>query len=220
MIRVLLVDDEPLLRRSLGLAIDHTPGLRVVGEADNGVDAVVRARDRSPDIVLMDIRMPQMDGIEATRQITTDRRTARSRVIVLTMFELDEYVYGALDAGASAFLLKDAFPEQLIEAVERVHAGDSLFAPQILRRLVDHYVDQPPVARVVPRLPGLTPREQEVLTLVATGLSNTEIAAELAVTMHTVKAHIGALRAKLDVRDRAQLVIAGYTHGLVHAGGR
>ncbi|GAB3616555.1 response regulator transcription factor [Okibacterium endophyticum] len=213
-IRVLLVDDEPLLRRSLGIAIDHEPRLRVVGEAGDGAEALARTRELRPDIVLMDIRMPELDGIEATRRITASPELSSTRVIVLTMFEMDEYVYGALSAGASAFLLKDAFPGQLTDAIRRVHAGESLFAPQIMRRLVDHYVERP--RTTAPRRPaGLTDREEEVLVLIARGLSNAEIASELTVTMHTVKAHIGALRSKLHARDRAQLVIAAYSHGLV-----
>lgn len=216
-IRVLLVDDEPLLRRSLGIAIDHEPGLRVVGEAENGAEAVARSRELCPDIVLMDIRMPELNGIDATRHITASPELSATRVIVLTMFEMDEYVYGALAAGASAFLLKDAFPGQLTDAIRRVHSGESLFAPQIMRRLIDHFVERPRARMSKSRPAGLTDREQEVLILIARGLSNAEIANEMAVTMHTVKAHIGAVRSKLHARDRAQLVIAAYSHGLVDA---
>lgn len=220
-IRVLLVDNEPLLRRSLGLAIDHEPGLQVVGEAGNGAEGVAMTRQLRPDIVLMDIRMPELNGIDATRNITASNDLGNTRVIVLTMFEMDEYVYGALAAGASAFLLKDAFPGQLTDAIRRVHAGESLFAPQIMRRLIDNFVERPSMTTIKSRPAGLTDREEEVLVLIARGLSNTEIASELTVTMHTVKAHIGALRSKLHARDRAQLVIAAYSHGLVdaHAGG-
>lgn len=211
---MLIVDDEPLLRRSLGIAIDHEPGLKLVGEAGNGAEGVAKTRKLRPDIVLMDIRMPELDGIAATERIMADPELSAARVVVLTMFELDEYVYGALAAGASAFLLKDATPEHLVEAIRRVNAGESLFAPQVMRRLVDHYVERPRAEH--PHRPeGLTDREEEVLVLVARGLSNAEIADELTVTMHTVKAHIGALRSKLHARDRAQLVIAAYTHGLV-----
>ncbi|GAA1532286.1 response regulator transcription factor [Brevibacterium picturae] len=215
-IRVLIVDDEPLLRRSLGIAIDHEPGLCLVGEAENGEEGVAGARDLRPDVVLMDIRMPELDGIVATGRIMADPELSATRVVVLTMFELDEYVYGALAAGASAFLLKDATPERLVDAIRRVYTGESLFAPQVMRRLIDHYVERPRAKRHR-RPAGLTDREEEVLVLVARGLSNAEIADELTVTMHTVKAHIGALRSKLDARDRAQLVIAGYKHGLVSA---
>lgn len=215
-IRVLIVDDEPLLRRSLGIAIGHEPGLRVVGEAGDGAMGLSKTRELRPDVVLMDIRMPELDGIAATEGIAASSETSASRVIVLTMFEMDEYVYGALAAGASAFLLKDATPAQLVDAIRRVHAGESLFAPQVMRRLVDHYVQHPRVKS--PRRPtGLTAREEEVLVLVARGLSNAEIADELTVTIHTVKAHIGALLSKLHARDRAQLVIAAYSHGLASA---
>ena len=215
-IRVLIVDDEPLLRRSLGIAIGHEPGLRVVGEASDGAASLSMARELRPDIVLMDIRMPKLDGIAATEGIVACPETRASRVIVLTMFEMDEYVYGALAAGASAFLLKDATPAQLIDAIRRVHAGESLFAPQVMRRLIEHFV-QRPRTKAPQRPTGLTAREQEVLVLIASGLSNAEIADELTITMHTVKAHIGALRSKLHARDRAQLVIAAYAHGLASA---
>ncbi|SJM49316.1 response regulator transcription factor [Gulosibacter sp. 10] len=214
-IRVLLADDEPLLRRSLGIAIDRAQGLRVVGEAEDGADAVAQTRALRPDVVLMDIRMPRLDGIDATGRIASQPALRGTRVIVLTMFELDEYVYGALAAGASAFLLKDTEPERLIDAIRRVHAGESLFTPQIMRRLVEHFVDRPVAPGAAPRIDGLTAREHEVLALVGRGLSNTEIAEALTVTIHTVKAHIGALRAKLHARDRAQLVIAAYSHRLV-----
>lgn len=213
-IQVLVVDDEPLLRRSLGIAIDHEPGLRVVGEAGDGARGLSKTRELRPDVVLMDIRMPVLDGIAATEGIVSSPETSTSRVIVLTMFEMDEYVYGALAAGASAFLLKDATPAQLVDAIRRVHAGESLVAPQVMRRLVDHYV-QHPRAQAPRRPPGLTAREEEVLVLIARGLSNAEIAEELTITMHTVKAHIGALLSKLHARDRAQLVIVAYSHGLV-----
>lgn len=213
-IRVLLVDDDQLLRRSLMIAIDHEDGLDVVGEAATGTDAVAQARALRPDVVLMDIRMPGGNGIEATQAITGDAELTGTKVVVLTMFELDEYVYGALRAGASAFLLKDATPERLVEAIRRVHEGESLFAPQVTSRLVEHYVTAPRDRSAAPRLEVLTEREREVLGLVAEGLSNDEIAARLVVSMHTVKAHIGALRSKLHARDRAQLVIAAYENGI------
>lgn len=212
-IRVLLVDDEPLLRRSLAIAIDHEPGVHVVGEAETGIDAIEQTRLLRPDVVLMDIRMPEGNGIDATRTITADAGNTGTRVIVLTMFELDEYVYGALAAGASAFLLKDATPERLTDAIRRVHAGESLFAPQVLNRLVEHYVRRPRQQTRPTGLGLLTQREREVLELVAHGLSNQEIAQALTITIHTVKAHIGALRSKLQARDRAQLVIAAYQNG-------
>lgn len=213
-IRVLLVDDEPLLRRSLAIAIAREPDLDVIGEADSGTTAIEEAVRLRPDIVLMDIRMPGGNGIEATQGITKNPENTGTRIIVLTMFELDEYVYGALTAGASAFLLKDATPAQLTDAIRRVHHGESLFAPQVMNRLIKHYTTRASEPPARSRLDGLTDRENEVLTLVAQGLSNDEIASSLTVTIHTVKAHIGSLRSKLHARDRAQLVIAAYEHQL------
>jgi DNA-binding NarL/FixJ family response regulator len=214
-IRIVLVDDEPLLRRSLRIAIDREPDLEVVGEAGTGISAVHEIRRVRPDIVLMDIRMPEEDGIEATQRIGSDSSLSPVRVIVLTMFELDEYVYRALRAGASAFLLKDAHPEQLVDAIRRVHLGESLFAPRVLARLVDNYLDNGVPRRSSGQVIGLTEREVEVLALVGKGLSNTEISDGLSVTIHTVKSHVGHLLSKLGARDRAQLVIAAYSHGLV-----
>ncbi|RGC65248.1 Response regulator protein VraR [Micromonospora sp. MW-13] len=217
LIRVLIADDQPLLRRSLAILINSTADLTVIGEAENGSGAVALARELAPDVILMDIRMPESDGIEATRTITADPAFRACRVLVLSMFELDEYVYAALRAGASGFLLKDAYPEQLIDAIRRTKAGESLFAPQILTRLIEHYVSRP---AAVPRsgLGALTERETEVLALVARGLSNDEIAAALTISIKTVKTHIGNLLAKLHARDRAQLVITAYETGLVHPG--
>ncbi|WP_275007247.1 response regulator [Promicromonospora iranensis] len=218
---VLVVDDQPLIRHSLRIVVDGAPGLSVVGEAGTGADAVRHAVRLRPDIVLMDIRMPGGDGIDATRRITEDPALGHTRVLVLSMFELDEYVHAALRAGASGFLLKDAEPARLVDAVRRTHAGESLFAPSILTRLVAHYVDRPAVAGTVPeprqvRGPDvLTEREREVLTQVGRGLSNDEIARALSISMGTVKSHMGSLLAKLHARDRAQLVIAAYEHGLV-----
>lgn len=217
--RVLIVDDQPLLRHSLRLIIDSTTDLAVIGDAGTGTDAVARARESRPDIVLMDIRMPDGDGITATRSIVADPSLSGTRVLVLSMFELDEYVYAALRAGASGFLLKDARPDQLTDAVRRTHAGESLFAPTILGRLVGHYLDRSPVGSPPP-VQDLTRRETEVLTLVGRGLSNDEIAGTLVISIKTVKTHIGNLRAKLAARDRAQLVIAAYEHRLVNVGSR
>ncbi|MET7281653.1 response regulator transcription factor [Kribbella sp. NPDC005582] len=211
-VRVLVVDDQPLIRHSLRLIVDSAADLEVVGEAGTGADAVARAVELRPDVVLMDIRMPGGDGIEATRRIAGE--LPATRVVVLSMFELDEYVHAALRAGASGFLLKDAEPDRLVEAVRRTHAGESLFAPSILTRLVEHYV-----GRSMPKATSelLTERESEVLTLIGRGLSNQEITQTLTISMGTVKTHIGNLLAKLQARDRAQLVIAAYEQGLVTA---
>lgn len=214
-IRVLLVDDQPLLRRSLAMIIDKEPDLSVVGEAGDGVDAVACARSAEPDVILMDVRMPHLDGLDATRRICADPALSRVRVLVLSMFELDEYVYEALHAGASGFLLKDARPEDLIEAIRRTHSGESLFAPSILTRLVAHYVAAPGPGRPTPSLRRLTGREVEVLTLIGRGLSNDEVASALAISVKTVKTHVTHLMAKLAARDRAHLVIAAFDAGLV-----
>ncbi|MBZ2195308.1 response regulator [Occultella gossypii] len=215
-VRVLVVDDQPLIRHSLRLIVDGAPDLAVVGEADTGAGALEQARELRPDIVLMDIRMPGGDGIEATRRIAADPALASTRVLVLTMFELDEYVHAALGAGASGFLLKDAEPGRLTDAIRRTHAGESLFAPSVLARLVENYLSRSAPASAPA---SLTDREAQVLTLIGRGLSNTEITQALTISMGTVKTHIGSLLAKLHARDRAQLVIAAYEHGLVGAGG-
>lgn len=212
-VRVLIADDQPLLRHSLAVLIEGADGLAVAGEAGTGEEAARLARERVPDVVLMDIRMPCGDGIQATRSITADPALSGCRVLVVSMFELDEYVYGALRAGASGFLLKDARPDQLLDAIRRTHSGESLFAPAILTRLIEHYVTRP--ARPVRRLDGLTERETEVLALVARGLSNDEIAGVLTISIKTVKTHIGNLLAKLQARDRTHLVITAYETGLV-----
>ena len=214
-VRVLLADDQPLLRQSLAMIIDNEPDLTVAGEAGDGVDAVTCARATRPDVVLMDVRMPRVDGLEATRRICADRDLAATRVVVLSMFELDEYVYAALRAGASGFLLKDSRPAELIDAIRRTHRGESLFAPSILTRLIAHYVAVPRPERPVAALRPLTAREVEVLALIGGGLSNDEIATALVISVKTVKSHITHLLAKLSARDRAQLVIAAYDAGLV-----
>ncbi|MFZ2748815.1 MAG: response regulator transcription factor [Propioniciclava sp.] len=212
-VRVLIADDQPLLRHSLSTLISGTSDLSVAGEAATGADAARRAAELVPDVILMDIRMPGGDGIEATRLITADPALSGCRVLVLSMFELDEYVYGALRAGASGFLLKDAHPDQFLDAIRRTHAGESLFAPAILARLIEHYVNRPAVTGQ--RLDRLTERETEVLALVARGMSNTEIATALTISIKTVKTHIGSLLAKLHARDRSHLVITAYETGLV-----
>jgi DNA-binding NarL/FixJ family response regulator len=214
-VRVLLVDDQPLLRRSLAMIIDNEPGLTVVGEAADGAEAIARASTTRPDVVLMDVRMPRLDGLQATRRICADPALAAARVLVLSMFDLDEYVYEALHAGASGFLLKDAPPEDLIDAIRRTHDGASLFAPSILTRLVAHYMSAPRLERPSRALRQLTAREVEVLTLIGGGLSNDQIAEALVISVKTVKTHITHLLAKLGRRDRAQLVIAAFDAGLV-----
>ncbi|SMD18876.1 response regulator [Kibdelosporangium aridum] len=211
MIDVLLVDDQQLLRHSLAIIINAAPDMTVVGEAGDGSEAVTLARQLRPDVVLMDIRMPGQDGIVTTRQISQE--LTGTRVLVLTMFELDEYVYGALRAGASGFLLKDTNPDDLLAMVRRTHAGESLFAPAILTRLVEHYLATP--RHQPPRPDGLTQREAEILTHIGRGLSNDEIATALTISVKTVKTHISRLLSKLAARDRAQLVIAAYELGLV-----
>jgi DNA-binding NarL/FixJ family response regulator len=213
--RVLLVDDQSLLRQSLAMIIDNEPDLTVVGQASDGVEAVLQARATRPDVVLMDVRMPRLDGLEATRRICADPVLGTCRVLVLSMFELDEYVYEALQAGASGFLLKDARPAELADAVRRTHRGESLFAPSILTRLVAHYVAAPRPDRLADTLRHLTRREVEVLALIGSGLSNEEIGDALVISVKTVKSHITHLLAKLKARDRAQLVIAAFDTALV-----
>jgi DNA-binding NarL/FixJ family response regulator len=215
-IRVLVADDQALVRGSFRLLVDTAPDLSSVGEAATGLEAVEVAKRENPDIVLMDIRMPGMDGIEATRQITASQQTAASRVLILTTFDLDEYVFAALRAGASGFLLKDTPPAELLTAIRIVAAGDALLAPAVTRRLIAEFTryHQAP-QRQDGALDQITEREREVLTLIAAGLSNTEISSRLHVSMSTTKTHVGRLLAKLDARDRAQLVIAAYENGLV-----
>ena len=213
MTRVLVADDQALVRGSFRLLVETAPGLEAVGEAANGAEAVELARTTRPDVVLMDVRMPELDGIEATRRICSDQETAEVKVLILTTFDLDTYVYAALRAGASGFLLKDTPPADLLKAISVIAAGDALLAPSITRRLIAEFSRQEPVA--VPSLEGVTDREREVLVLIARGLSNTEIAERLYLGVATVKTHVGRLLSKLHARDRAQLVIAAYESGLV-----
>jgi DNA-binding NarL/FixJ family response regulator len=213
-IRVLVADDQALVRGSFRVLVETAPGLTAVGEAATGAEAVELAGRVRPDVVLMDVRMPELDGIEATRRICGDPATAGVRVLILTTFDLDEYVYAALRAGASGFLLKDTPPADLLTAIGVVAAGDALLAPSVTRRLVAEFSRREPPSRQV-RLDGVTDREREVLLLIARGLSNSEIAAQLHLGMATVKTHIGRLLSKLHARDRAQLVIAAYESGLV-----
>jgi DNA-binding NarL/FixJ family response regulator len=215
-IRVVVADDHEVVRNGFAGLIDTQPDMTVVGTAANGAEAVSVCRERPTDVVLMDIRMPGMDGIEATRALTHGAADGRPRVLILTTFDLDEYVYDAIRAGASGFLLKDVTAERLFDAVRVVAAGDALLAPNITRRLIAefaalHRPDTPPATA----LAALTPRETQVLRLVAEGLSNPEIAARLIVTEETVKTHVSRMLAKLGLRDRTQAVVAAYETGLV-----
>ena len=215
-ITVLIAEDQGLLRKSLATIINSTKDLRVVGEAESGQQVVARARDLRPDIVLMDIRMPGLNGIEATAAITADPALADTRVLVLTMFELDEYIEAALRAGARGFLLKDAAPDVLLDCIRRVHRDERIYAPPVLEKMVNSFLDRTsPTCEIPDAVGNLTRREIEVLTLIARGRSNTEITKELFISMATVKTHIGNLLAKLHAPDRAQLVIAAYQNGLV-----
>ncbi|MFF4343459.1 response regulator transcription factor [Kitasatospora sp. NPDC001540] len=222
MIRVLVADDQALVRGSFRLLVDSAPDLTAVGEAADGAEALELARAQRPDVVLMDVRMPRLDGIEATRAITADPELAGVRVLVLTTFDLDDYAFAALRAGAAGFLLKDTRPAELLDAVRVVAAGEALLAPRVTRRLIEEYTRRPePSALPDPAgLAAATEREREVLALVGLGFSNEEIAAELHVSLSTAKTHIGRLLQKLAARDRAQLVIAAYESGLVRPGAR
>lgn len=218
-IRVLIADDQALVRSGFGLLLETAEDIAVAGIASTGIEAVARARELLPDVVLMDIRMPEMDGIEATRQITCDTLTESVRILVLTTFELDEYIFQALRAGASGFLLKDTHPDDLIEAVRIVARGDALLAPSVTRRLIAEFIDRPPLAPAAPELGSalgqLTEREREVVALVGTGLSNAEIAGTLFISPATAKTHVSHAMLKLGARDRAQLVVVAYESGLV-----
>ncbi|GIH97358.1 DNA-binding response regulator [Planobispora siamensis] len=214
-VRVLLAEDQVLVRDSFKVLIGATPGMTVVGEAGTGAEAVLLAGRHRPDVVLMDVRMPDMDGIEATRRICADPATAGTRVLILTTFDLDDYVYAALQAGASGFLLKSATASELLAAIRIVASGEALLAPTVTRRLISEFLNGPRPAQVVRDLGEVTQREREVLALIGRGMSNSEIAEHLHLTVGTVKTHIGRLLAKLQARDRAQLVIAAYEGGLV-----
>jgi DNA-binding NarL/FixJ family response regulator len=220
--KVVIADDQALVRGGFGLIL-KSAGFEVVAEAADGAQAVAAALKHHPDVVLMDIRMPELDGIEATRRILAAPALADVRIIILTTFDLDQYVYAALAAGASGFLLKDVTPEHLVAAVQLVRTGDALLAPTITRRLVERFAPSADRASPLPGSPGcdqssLTPREREVLALVARGLSNAEIAATLILSEATVKTHVARILTKLGLRDRVQAVVLAYETGLVSAG--
>ncbi|MGH8826529.1 MAG: response regulator [Jiangellaceae bacterium] len=218
-IRVGLADDQALVRDGFRAQLQLAPDLELVAEAGNGADAVAVARRERPDVMLMDVRMPQLDGIEATRRITSDARSPDVRVLVLTTFDLDEYVYAALRAGASGFLLKDCLPEDLFAAIRLVAAGDALLAPSVTRRLISEFARRPETAHARPEgLSQLTERELEVLALVAQGLSNAEIADRLVLSPATSKTHVSRILTKVGARDRTQLVVLAYETGLVVPG--
>ncbi|WP_433236166.1 response regulator [Streptosporangium sp. CA-135522] len=215
-IRILLVDDEPLLRMAFTMVFEAQPDMEVVGEAGDGAEAVRLARRLRPDVVLMDVRMPGTDGIEATGRIIRDRR--QTRVLILTTFDLDEYAFAGLKAGASGFLLKNALPEELLAAIRNVAAGDAVLSPRVTRRLLENFAAQLPTGggpASDERLQRLTPREREVLVEVARGLSNTEIAAGLHLAEATVKTHLTRILLKLELRDRVQAVVFAYENRLI-----
>jgi DNA-binding NarL/FixJ family response regulator len=221
MIRILLADDQAMVRQGFGALLNAQPGMAVVGEATNGEDAVRTGRDLRPDVILMDVRMPVMDGLEATRRLMSPPVGVdhRPRVLMLTTFDLDDYVYEALRAGASGFLLKDATADDLVAAVRIVAAGEALLAPTVTRRLIEEFASRPRRDRPRPdQLASLTARELEVAKLIARGLSNGEIADTLVLAEQTVKTHVGRILTKLALRDRAQVVVTAYESGLVTPG--
>lgn len=216
MIRVVLADDQALVRAGFRLLLETEDGFEVCAEAADGAEAVQQTRDHHPDVVVMDVRMPGTDGLAATRQITADPDLADTKILVLTTFDIDEYVFEALRAGAAGFLLKDTDPVELLRAIRVVAAGESLLAPTITRRLIAEFVARPDHRRIDHRsLQGLTTREREVLALVAGGLSNAEIAGHLVISPATSRTHVSRIMGKLGARDRAQLVVLAYESGLV-----
>ena len=219
-IRVLIVDDQALVRAGFRMILESEPAIEIVGEASDGLEALAAVQECAPDVVLMDIRMPNLDGLEATRRIVGDGGVG-PRVLMLTTFDLDEYVYEALRAGASGFLLKDTPPEQLVAAIEVIASGDALLSPTITKRVIEEFIRRPPSTMAV-RLPAalddLTARELEVLGFMARGLSNAEIAKDLFVSETTVKTHVARILMKLDLRDRVQAVVYAYESGLVQPG--
>jgi DNA-binding NarL/FixJ family response regulator len=220
-VKVLLVDDQQLIRAGFRMILDAEPDIEVVGECSDGTQAIDSAARLGPDVVLMDIRMPEMDGIEATRRITARNDGERPRILILTTFDLDEYVYDALGAGASGFLLKDTPADHLVAGIRTVAAGEALLAPSVTRRLIEEFSRGGSASRdKAPGLDELTPRELEVLQLIATGLSNAEIAGELVVGETTVKTHVARVLLKLGLRDRVQAVVLAYESGIVTPGRR
>jgi len=219
-IRIVIADDQPLVRAGLKMMLEVEPDIEIVGEAADGIEAVRVVRSAAPDVVLMDVRMPQLDGIAATRTLLDGRLSSPPKVLMLTTFDLDEYVYEALRAGASGFVLKDLSPEQLVDAIRVVAGGEALLAPTVTKRMITEYVRRPPAqARQPPRaLEDLTPREREMLTYVAKGMSNAEIAAAAFVSEPTVKTHGARILMKLGLRDRVQVVVFAYEHGLTEPG--
>ncbi|MDW3176812.1 MAG: response regulator transcription factor [Acidimicrobiia bacterium] len=217
-IRVLLADDQELVRSGFGALIRAEDGLEVVGEAATGAEAIDRAFETRPDVILMDIRMPELDGIAATDSITADDRLSETKVLVLTTFDLDQYVYDALRAGASGFLLKDTAPQQLLDAIRIVAAGDALIAPTITRRLISEFASRPDPTSSQARLSELTERERDVLSEVGRGHNNAEIAERLFISPLTAKTHVSRIMSKVAARDRAQLVVLAYETGLVTPG--
>ncbi|MEU8562868.1 response regulator transcription factor [Streptomyces cyaneofuscatus] len=218
MIRVVLADDQTLVRAGFRSILSGEDDIEVVGEAADGEQAVALAHEQRPDVVLMDIRMPGTDGLEATRRITTDPRLAAVRVVILTTFDMDDHVYGALRAGASGFLVKDTEPMELLHGVRVVARGDALIAPAVTRRLISEFANRRKQPAPSPRLNALTEREREVMGLVGAGLSNDEIAARLVLSPATSKTHVSRIMTKLGVRDRAQLVILAYESGMITPG--
>ncbi|MFF9119179.1 response regulator [Streptomyces massasporeus] len=219
-LRAVIADDQALVRTGFKMIL-AADGIEVTAEATDGAEAVAAVRRTRPDVVLMDIRMPEMDGIEATRRIIGDAGLAETRVIILTTYDLDHYVYAALTAGASGFLLKDVTPEHLVSALHLVRTGGALLAPTITRRLIERFAPHDEPQTIAPHrdLSGLTPRELEVLRLLATGLSNAELASRLFLSPTTVKSHVGRILSKLDLRDRVQAVVFAYETGLIAPGG-
>lgn len=214
-VTVLVADDQPLVRGGVRLILDPQPDIEVVGEAADGIQAVELATQLEPDLVLMDIRMPKLDGLQATRRIITDLQPARTRVLILTTFDIDQYVYEAVRAGASGFLLKEAPPEQILAAVRLVTSGDALLTPPSIRQMIERFSNQPTTS-ATSGVEELSEREREVLTLIARGLSNSELCATLHLSPGTVKSHVAHILLKLGARDRVHAVIAAYESGLVH----